>query len=671
MTDKRDPNGILGYQDTAMGQGDAPAQAPRAGAFAPTLAGARVVGSNDLAPLPAGDTLAETQPSRASRTSMPRIYADGAATTETREPVAPDAASTTQAIQIPYRSTDIVRKIGSYDVLAELGRGGMGVVYKAYSLRLCRMCALKVMIAGQHASAVEIVRFQNEAMLAARLQHPNIVAVFDAGEIDGQFFFVMEYVEGRSLTDLIQDNTEESLRIGLRAMAGVARALHYAHSKGIVHRDIKPDNILIDEQGQPHITDFGIAKSVEADANMTAAGALVGTPAYMSPEQMNGEIAAIGPLSDVYSAGATLYHLCAGRPPFMDSTPLALIAKALMDEPESPRDVARQGLQRDLPLDLETICLHAIEKKASDRYASAEALADDIEAHLEDRPISARPIGSAERLQKLIRRNRAAFVGAAVVFSTLLVVGLSFGIILAFNIQKTSDSLRSHDTRAAIDQAGTLATSIKVNMLQGRADVVRELVSGLCEDSKLSRVEVVRTDRTYAYTDLATRGQVAKRLADPDRFTRILEKWPALKNSLQEVQETAFVNIDANEKADSGLYDYERSAWNDLLKAAETVTRTERVGGEPMLTVLQPLENGEQCQACHGEVDDAAYGDNRIRAVLVVQRSQRDVEDRIEANKRATYLIGGITAGTIIVLIWLFARLFGVRLRKRKFAVHR
>ena len=615
---------------------------------------------------PAGKSAMQT-----STPSAARVYADGTATTVAREQIDKEQLKASQVIQIPYSSTEVMGTIGSYDILAELGRGAMGVVYKAYSLRLCRMCALKVMIAGQHASAVEIVRFQNEAMLAARLQHPNIVSVFDAGEIDGQYYFVMEYVEGHPLSALIAHGSHEALGAGLWAMVEVAQALQYAHDKGIVHRDIKPDNILIDPEGHPHITDFGIAKSVDAAASMTAAGAIIGTPAYMSPEQMNGEIAAIGPRSDVYSLGATLYHLCAGQPPFVGASPLALMAQALLDEPDSPRDVAQQKLGRNLALDLETICMQALEKNAGNRYQSARAMAEDLRAHLEDRPISARPISGAERLQKLIRRNRTAFVGATVVFMTLLIVGLSFGVVLAFNIEKTSDSLRAQDRRAAVDHAGTLKTSIKVNMLQGRADVVRELVTGLRGDQKLSRVEVVRTDRTYAYTDLSTRRAVERRLSKPDVLAKIRVEWPRLMAAVDELRRITFENIDNNEQTNPGLYDYERSAWNDLLKAGVTVTRMERVDGEPMLTVLEPIANGEECQACHGDVEDGAYGQNRIRAVLVVQRSQKDVEARIQANKKATAIVGASTAGAILILIWIFARIFGVRLRRRRFAANR
>jgi mono/diheme cytochrome c family protein len=406
---------------------------------------------------------------------------------------------------------------------------------------------------------------------------------------------------------------------------------------------------------------------VEADARMTMKGMLVGTPIYMSPEQANGEVSAIGPRSDIYSLGVTLYEMCSGEAPFESDNVYDIIARILSDEPPSPRDVSRRKRGRDLPLDLEIICLKAIEKDAGRRYQTGEALAEDIEAYLEDRPISARPISAAERLQKLVRRNRGMFVIAAVVFATLLVVGGSFAGVMIATIQQTSASLRIQDEKAGLDQANTLERSIRANMLQGRADVVRELVNALRQDPNISYLEVVRTDRSLAYTDLATKRKVERRLQDPVVWARLQGKYPDLERSFDEVRDTAFGNIESR-KLDTQLFDYERAGWNDIVENVRTVVRNERSGDEPMLTVLKPIENSPKCQACHGEEDDAGYGPNKVRAVLVVKRSQKEVERRIEENKRTTMMVGGGTAGVILMLVWVFARIFGVRLRRRRFA---
>jgi serine/threonine protein kinase len=596
-----------------------------------------------------------------------RAYADGVVTTVSRQSVSSDSAEASRAFQLPYKSSEVIGRLGSYDLLVELGRGAMGVVYKAFSLQLCRPCALKVMIPSDRMTAVDIQRFQNEAMLAARLQHPQIVSVFDAGEDQGWYYIVMELVDGKPLTRLIDDGSEDAMMRGIRAIAGAARALHYAHGKGIVHRDIKPDNILLDNDGNPHITDFGIAKSVEADERMTMKGMLVGTPIYMSPEQANGEVAAIGPRSDIYSLGVTLYEMCSGEAPFESDNVYDIIARILTDEPPSPRDVTRRKRNRDLPLDLEIICLKAIEKDAARRYQTGQALAEDIEAYLEDRPISARPISSAERLQKLVRRNRGMFVIAAVVFATLLVVGGSFAGVMIATIQQTSASLRIQDEKAALDLARTLERSISANMLQGRADVVRELVTTLREDPEISYLEVVRTDRSLAYTDLATKRKVERRLQDPVILAQIQSQFPELERSFDEVRETAFANIERR-KEESRLFDYDRGGWNYIVENVKTVVRNEREKDEPLLTVLMPIENQPRCQACHGAGEDSGYGPNKVRAVLVIKRSQKEVERRIEENKRTTMMVGGGTASVILLLVWVFARIFGVRLRRRRFA---
>ncbi|GAB4570041.1 MAG: hypothetical protein Tsb0020_24530 [Haliangiales bacterium] len=607
-------------------------------------------------------------PTWSSTSASPmRAYADGILTTVSGQNVDPGDPDIDAAVKLPYSSEDVIGRLDSYDLLSELGRGAMGVVYRGFSLQLCRPCAIKVMLPDDNMSAVDILRFQNEAMLAARLSHAGIVSVFDAGEVEGWFYIVMELVEGGPLTAVIEDPSDEAFERGLRAISKTARALHYAHGQGIVHRDIKPDNILVDPDGNPHITDFGIAKSINADRRMTIKGMLMGTPLYMSPEQANGETAAIGPASDIYSLGVTLYELCTGTAPFVADNIYEILAQVLKAEPPSPRVQARRFRDRDLALDLETICLKAIEKSATQRYPSAAALADDIDAYLEDKPISARPIGRTERLQKLIRRNRGAFVTMAVVFATLLVVSMGFGAVMVSTIQVTSDSLRSQDEKAARDQAETVERSIRVNMLQGRADVVRRLINALRNDPKISYLDVVRTDRTYAYTDLATRNRVARRISDDDIKQRYEDKFPDLATSFADLEDTALPNIEKGRTLSKGLYDYDRAAWNDMLKSLDVVVTNRRVDGEPILTVLKPIENSARCQACHGEEDEAGYGPNNVRAVLVVERSQKAVEDQIAANQRTTILVGSSTIGVILALIWLFARLFGVRLRRRHF----
>jgi len=619
-----------------------------------TAAQAGMVAPETVAPEPAVPTTAY------------REYSDGVMITSARELVTrPDRMDVT-VFPLPYASHEVIRRIGPYDVLSELGRGGMGVVYKAYSLRLCRLCALKVMIPGPRAHPAVLVRFQNEAMLAARLSHPNIVHVFDAGEEDGQFYFVMAFVKARSLLEYATERALDSRSVA-RVVARCARALHYAHQHGIVHRDVKPDNILVDDEGEPHITDFGIAANVQTDRRLTHDGALMGTPHYMSPEQINGEVARIGPASDVYSLGATLYHVLAGREMFNARNVIVLLQKAQDEEPVPPSVAAKSHSRRSISIDLDRICLKSVEKQASRRYPTALALADDLDAFVEGRPVAARPISSVERLQKLVRRNRGAFAIASVVFTTLLVVGLSFGAVTVVNIERTSETLRDQDEQAGLEQAATLERAIRVNMLQGRADVVRELVHTLREDPVAKSIDVVRVDRSYAYTDLSTRKQVERRLSDPSVIEKIEKTRPEFMDKIDEVRRLAFTNIDTH-RAPLGVFDYDRVEWAALVESAEALTERGSMEGEPVLTVFKPITNTEDCQVCHGAPGEVGYGKNDVRAVLVVRRSQAMVEARIATNRQLALWVGIGTTAAILALVWVFAMVFGLRLRRRSFA---
>jgi serine/threonine-protein kinase len=312
----------------------------------------------------------------------------------------------------------VLRLFGDYDLLEELARGGMGVVYKARQRKLNRVVAVKMILAGQLASAADVQRFYTEAEAAAQLDHPGIVRIYEVGEQDGQHFFSMSYVAGGSLAAAVKDGP-----LPPREAAGVVRkvaeALAYAHSRGIVHRDLKPANILLDEGGQPQVTDFGLAKRLAADSQLTGTGQVMGTPSYMPPEQAQGKIQEIGPASDVYSLGAVLYCLLTGRPPFQAPSLTDTFRQVLEQEPVAPR-LLNPGVDRDL----ETICLKCLEKQAGKRYASAWALAEDLRRHAAGEPILARPVGSAERLWRWCGRNPRTAAAVAAVSLLLLLVSI-------------------------------------------------------------------------------------------------------------------------------------------------------------------------------------------------------------------------------------------------------
>jgi tetratricopeptide (TPR) repeat protein len=303
-----------------------------------------------------------------------------------------------------------------YEILQELGRGGMGVVYKAWQRSLHRPVALKMILAGAHAGPNELARFRTEAEAAARLQHPHIVQIHDIGQHEGRPFLALEYVDGGSLARTL-DGTPWPAARTLPLVETLARAIGHAHRQGVVHRDLKPGNVLLTKEGQPKVTDFGLAKLLVGGGDpLTRTGAVLGTPSYIAPEQAEGKTQEVGPAADVYALGAILYELLTGRPPFKAATPLETVRQVVSVEPVSPR-----RLQPGVPRDLETICLKCLRKEPARRYVAAEDLAEDLRRFQANKPILARPVGTLERGWKWARRHPAAAALQALL--VLLLVG--------------------------------------------------------------------------------------------------------------------------------------------------------------------------------------------------------------------------------------------------------
>jgi serine/threonine-protein kinase len=358
--------------------------------------------------------------------------------------------------------------VAGYEILAELGRGTMGVVYKARQPGLKRVVALKMILAGVHAGEHERNRFRAEAEAVARLQHPNIIQVHEVGADDGCPFFSLEYVEGTSLDRKIR-GTPQPPREAAHLAQTLAQAMDYAHSRGVIHRDLKPANVLLSTDGTPKIGDFGLAKRLEDDTGQTRTGAILGTPSYMAPEQAEGRPHEVGPLSDVYALGAILYELLTGQPPFRATSVVATLAQVRTREPVAPTQ-----LQPGVPCDVETICLKCLQKDPARRYPTAGALADDLKRFLAGEPIVARPVGRLERAWRWCRRNPAV-AGLTAAVALTLVAGT--GVALGFAAQASANATEARDqadrARASEQQARELADRARKNEDEARRNAVR------------------------------------------------------------------------------------------------------------------------------------------------------------------------------------------------------
>jgi eukaryotic-like serine/threonine-protein kinase len=356
-------------------------------------------------------------------------------------PLVATVAQTGGAVGNGLHRGDRVRYFGDYEINQELGRGGMGVVYRARQVTLNRQVALKMIKAGILADETELRRFQNEAEAVAQLDHPGIVPVYEVGEHEGQRYFCMKLVEGGSLAHRLDDSKNDP-RGAARLVAEAAEAVHHAHLRGILHRDLKPANILVDDQGRPHVTDFGLARKVEGDSDLTQSGAILGTPAYMAPEQASGRRGAVTTASDVYGLGAILYALLTGHAPFGGDSVVETLDAVRTRPPEPP---TRRNAK--LSQDLEVVCLKCLEKDPQRRYTSARALAEDLRRHLAGEPILARPVRATERAWMWCRRNKGlAALGALLIAS--LIAGTGFSLVFAVRANKAAGLANQEATRA-------------------------------------------------------------------------------------------------------------------------------------------------------------------------------------------------------------------------------
>jgi eukaryotic-like serine/threonine-protein kinase len=377
--------------------------------------------------------------------------------------------------------------IPGYEVQELLGHGGMGVVYKAWHLRLHRPVAMKMLLAGAYAQPQELERFLREAETVAGLRHPNIVQVHEAGDVEGRPYFTMEFVEGGSLAQQLAGTPQPALQAAA-LVATVSEAVHAAHQRGIVHRDLKPGNILLTADGTLKLTDFGLARRLEGTASLTQSGVPVGTPSYMAPEQAESKGRAVGPAADTYALGAILYELLTGRPPFRAETAAETLRHVVSQDPVPP-----SRLNAAVPRDVETICLKCLEKDPERRYPSAAALAEDLHRFGRNEPIVARPVGPLGRVLRWTRRNPT---GAALVATALALVGLALGGGV-WLVQQRAE--RRAELRTEVDTAVTQAVNRRKAF---HFDEARELLKQVCQRLEPAGPTDLRRQVEQAQADL-------------------------------------------------------------------------------------------------------------------------------------------------------------------------
>ncbi len=417
-------------------------------------------------------------------------------------------------------------RVGDYELLEQIGRGGMGVVFRALDTRLQRIVALKLILTGKLASDVEVKRFQAEAQAAAQLEHPNITPIYEVGEAEGRHYFAMKLMEGGSLVGKVISETVisnqsrrasgdalntdspvtdySSLKERVVLNTKIARAIHYAHQRGILHRDLKPGNILLDANGEPAVTDFGLARRIEGDSELTLSGTVLGSPCYMAPEQAAGHSHEVTIAADVYSLGAIFYELLCGQPPFSGGTALETMCRVIEEEPVPPgQQRQKQGagvtstsafsIPPSAFSDVETICLKCLAKEPARRYASAAALADDLERWLRGEPILARPVSAAERAWKWVKRRPA---------SAALIAVCAVGLVGFLFLQHANEVRLTHERDLARVQERRATT----NEVLARIEAQRAETNALTARLNLYAADI------YTAGQLVEAGQVGPAL---------------------------------------------------------------------------------------------------------------------------------------------------------------
>jgi serine/threonine protein kinase len=546
---------------------------------------------------------------------------------------------------LPLRTSDLDKIaqaadlpiVPGYEIREEIGRGGMGVVYRAQQLGLERTVALKMILTGVQAGAKNLTRFRAEAAALARMQHPNIVQIYDVGEVSGRPYFVFEFVAGGSLAQYLR-GTPQSVRPAAELMETLARAIHAAHTNGVIHRDLKPANILLrDEVGDraplanrlatlvPKITDFGLAKYVGSGSQapsahgLTVTGEMLGTPNYMAPEQAIARHQPVDPTADIYSLGAILYELLTGRPPFTGETPLTTVLQVLNNEP-----VCVTELQPNVPRDLETICLKCLRKEPRQRYGSALDLAEDLQRFLREEPIKARPVGIMEKTWRWIRSHPLPTI--------LLAAGLLAPVLALVTLSFLSTRLvRSNALESAAQQA--------------------ELLEEATKEYSRNVQEVIKADYPVNKMVPPTPGTVPLRI--PATFLHDIGEQLA-RTGRSGVKVRQYSDLPFPWRTGGGPRDaFENEALRRLRqsKGQETVHEFTEIGGERVVRYAQARVMQRSCVECHNThpkspKKDWQVGD--VRGVLEIIRPLDKDEARVGDALRLALLISTVTSGLFL-----------------------